>query len=1099
MITCNQELLDILAAATTKLDWYAVLEAAMPSPRRVVCARNSVTFRDCALTGSMTNNVTSLTGLGFTSGTTTALAADLSSGSSTLSITGGGHNITGTLGLTGSGCDFIMSTNPTTGNGIALNTVAINAPSALPDGLPDTTPPTVSIAVSTANVTASPLTLTATVSDDTAVTSVEFYRGATLLGTVSSSPWTFDVTLGHANNGSYTFTAKAFDAAGNNATSSPSSTVTVNIADPGGLLATMTLVNTSGSQVAANHIPPMFGHPFKKGDIPYGSYPRFELADTTTVPYSWGNQRTWSDGSLKFASFMIRVPTTIASNGTLDISVKSDTVAPSASSRTTADLSSGSADLNVTVVGLDNLSGTWVSSLNQGVTDNDDTLTFLDGPAGKVWRIRQQFMQSAANHGQLECYWYVAALQNASSGLYGLRYLGRVVQPWYNVDSPTKNYRSFSSFLLKNGASTVRDCWANHSSTIPFSYTSAGNTYSRLDATAHGLETSYLVRATGTTLPTGMSASTSYFVNRVDANKLDIYDNPSIATGQDSGNIALSGTASGDAAFSAYPFVPHFASLWTCGATAKWDYLQAGGTVSADATVRIQHDKTYLKSTGALPPYDMSITPSTQTSYNYELGTMGPINRHFGDTGERADLGLMPGWHAMHFMSQRATDEQVVRVTGLACGHMSIALYNATNKTVPVVNNGSYSGMPTANSNFRWRGNANNSSGFTDPTNTNVCLVVQDLDFDHMPCLPYYPYVLTGEPQYLDMIIEMAVQAVSHRYSGTATSSSTGIGYERNGTTNGTNYYGTVIGNSDSLREDAWSMRELGVAAALVPDSAVQCASYKSYFNDMNAATYAKLADYRANVAPAFWRSSGMIHFRQNGGAQILDNWMIGYHLMTIAQVAKMTEDTNALAEASQAAKWFKTIRDNLGAWHIPSYEATGRVAEASGSAYISDINDLGSYVEGFSWSSGNQTFTWTHSASQNNRWVPANGDKIKWDQDNGNAPGGLSNYTWYYVINAYGTTFKLSATLGGSAITPSDTNGGSTAFIISTNQPTHYSVQGDTVATSYMSNILGALRLANAAGATVDSALIIDLDDRVTFENVSYADEPKYKFASTY
>lgn len=93
----------------------------------------------------------------------------------------------------------------------------------------DTTPPTVSLTSSATSVTAAGnITLTATASDNVGVTRVEFYDGANPLGTDTSSPYTQVVALTAASNGTRSYTARAFDAAGNSGTSN-AVPVTVNI------------------------------------------------------------------------------------------------------------------------------------------------------------------------------------------------------------------------------------------------------------------------------------------------------------------------------------------------------------------------------------------------------------------------------------------------------------------------------------------------------------------------------------------------------------------------------------------------------------------------------------------------------------------------------------------------------------------------------------------------------------------------------------------------------------------------------------------------------------------------------------------------------
>ncbi len=90
----------------------------------------------------------------------------------------------------------------------------------------DTTPPTVSLTSSSTDVTAAGnITLTATVSDDIGVSRVEFYEGANLLATVTAPPYTHTLGLTSLNSGTHSYTAKAYDAAGNSATSTAVSVV----------------------------------------------------------------------------------------------------------------------------------------------------------------------------------------------------------------------------------------------------------------------------------------------------------------------------------------------------------------------------------------------------------------------------------------------------------------------------------------------------------------------------------------------------------------------------------------------------------------------------------------------------------------------------------------------------------------------------------------------------------------------------------------------------------------------------------------------------------------------------------------------------------
>jgi hypothetical protein len=122
----------------------------------------------------------------------------------------------------------------------------------------DTTAPTVAITAPTAGSTVSgTTTLTANASDNVGVTSVKFYSGTTLIGngvksTSSSSVWSYSFNTVGTANGSYSFTAKAYDAAGNVKTSSAvSATINNSATGPDTTAPTVTITApTAGSTVS---------------------------------------------------------------------------------------------------------------------------------------------------------------------------------------------------------------------------------------------------------------------------------------------------------------------------------------------------------------------------------------------------------------------------------------------------------------------------------------------------------------------------------------------------------------------------------------------------------------------------------------------------------------------------------------------------------------------------------------------------------------------------------------------------------------------------------------------------------------------------------
>ncbi|MDK2012008.1 MULTISPECIES: glycosyl hydrolase family 18 protein [unclassified Deinococcus] len=116
-----------------------------------------------------------------------------------------------------------------TGQLSGVNTCTLNgAPCSGTSTGSDTTAPTVNLTASPTAVTAAGnVTLSAAASDNVGVSKVEFYAGGTLLGTDTTAPYSWTDAVTSAQNGTRTYAARAFDAAGNS--TSASASVTVNI------------------------------------------------------------------------------------------------------------------------------------------------------------------------------------------------------------------------------------------------------------------------------------------------------------------------------------------------------------------------------------------------------------------------------------------------------------------------------------------------------------------------------------------------------------------------------------------------------------------------------------------------------------------------------------------------------------------------------------------------------------------------------------------------------------------------------------------------------------------------------------------------------
>jgi hypothetical protein len=169
----------------------------------------------------------SLNALMFASRTPTGTST---SGTITSTTTVRNHEAPSASGLTGFRWDLADAIVTGSPSGKVLVTVSGGTTTSdcimlkIPEVSGDVTDPTVSVTAPTASATLTGTsTFTATATDDTAVTGVDFYSDATLLGhatNTSGTTWSLSVDSTTITDGSHTITAVASDAAGNTGTSS---------------------------------------------------------------------------------------------------------------------------------------------------------------------------------------------------------------------------------------------------------------------------------------------------------------------------------------------------------------------------------------------------------------------------------------------------------------------------------------------------------------------------------------------------------------------------------------------------------------------------------------------------------------------------------------------------------------------------------------------------------------------------------------------------------------------------------------------------------------------------------------------------------------
>lgn len=858
------------------------------------------------------------------------------------------------------------------------------------------------------------------------------------------------------------------------------------------LLGTITVPNTSGSTVATNFITPSFGLEVKKGDVTSSRYIKFTLTDGTTVcPYTAGPKTTWTDGSLKFLPVMcgVRVPTTIAGSGTLTLNVYASDTAPStSSSRTTADLTAAG-DLTLEATGIDNLSGTITASLNYAIA-NGTVKEIASGPTGKIWRITGPYRTTApADHGQMRAEWYAAALTDASDGVYGVRVLPRTVNGYYDVDSPAKIKRGFT-LAFKIGGSTTGLTQPSAGSAVTLTM-SNGN--EQIASTGHGLEAGTAGRLSGT-VPSPYNNTTTYYIHKTDDNQVKLHP-----TGNEAiGNLnVIVPTANGSCTFTPHIELVHFASAWGANTTGTYQFI--AGTRAAEATVRVLKSKTYQKSTRLVTPLDLTVIADAGTAYSYRPNGKAALRSNFQGGGLDGTYGTtFPVWAMRYLLGQSANDEQTVRTSALSLAHFPLSVRNSSTKTVPVLNAASgtpYTGMGTATSTMRWYpANSASVSGFTAPSG-DLLGCINSSGTDHWPPAITIAWLMTGEPQYADLMAEAANHGVMVRSTST-----------RNYTISAVNYYGVTFGDDFQQRMDSGAYRLLAEAAGLLPDSHWDAAALRTYFTDMKQGAVDWILAYNA-TQNSFWQDNGIYFFKTDGdgsSATWQSNWMIE----VAAHAYAVAEDADDKTFCEYLLKLPINIDANVGVIHWSAYQYR-LCTSAANRTLISSLNDMHFALQvewlGVSADAGTDLFTLDIYSRPNVVVITAD-DKVLFMES---PPGNTSAGTSYFLrdvtdggaASTSNKTHKIASTSGGAAINISSGVGALAYYRFQNTLATTGVGYAFVGADSYLAIGRAALRYGEAVGAANANLATVrgKIDTIFDRSSVNLAANPWLAYAASY
>jgi len=225
---------------------------------------------------------------------------------------------------------------------------------------------------------------------------------------------------------------------------------------------------------------------------------------------------------------------------------------------------------------------------------------------------------------------------------------------------------------------------------------------------------------------------------------------------------------------------------------ARWRQVHEWGAVPR---LRVHHDAAYLADAGVIPRYDPDVVVTEDAlsrqyeswnGSNTEIMGNGLIRAYFPGTGGRPDIGPLPTWTALALTANDARADEVMLGLGDLAGSFSVH-YRDRSTGRPI----SIDDFPTVTliaAAARW------SDDEDKLPICDSCTSPYTVDTAHQPSLAFVPYLLTGDPYFLDELYFWAsYNFISQNFE----------------------YRGKALGlfHREQVRGQAWSLRTLFHAA----------------------------------------------------------------------------------------------------------------------------------------------------------------------------------------------------------------------------------------------------------------------------------------------
>lgn len=576
---------------------------------------------------------------------------------------------------------------------------------------------------------------------------------------------------------------------------------------PAGAVTALRLPSASGA--APDTHTTMIGQPFRPGDIPAGKWPEFRLADGTVIPYSMHGRTNHDDGSLRMAGFILRPPVGISAGRYIDVGVFAAGDPPAYGNM---DLTSiADLDLTIFAVGAHNIEGTWAARVNDAI--EVEALTNCGGVA-TTYKVTSEFKKDGTAHASLIAWFYLSILRGVDGVVKGVLVLPAYSMPWLQATGDDL-YKAFHSVSLFAKSETVV------AARVPLP---AGDVEMSVETDWRGPRFAdkggklnwgaALLITGGEVLPEGAEVGKVYG-NGNGGFVLSPFG-PGVGCSTYSWSSSLKPVVGQKFTARVLPFIGRGVVSFLCPTDGEYTFISMnGGEVSRVAPI---HNARYLRSTRIIPALPLgdgkpraAIAP---VDYAWGDTKQAGITPHEPQTGGRGTLGPVHRLHAEHFAAPTPVNWRNAMVLGLQAGWRDTMRLDKTTRRNHQVRNGTYPEMGQISMvGKRWYGGSPLPAGVDPLFNMSspdfamqggkLCTI----DGQHTNCLLPYSYIVSGRPEFADMLAPTAIERIA-RQAPTATN------FIYRG-----RYYGGVSCLNGAAREDAWWLRDLAMAVALLPDT----------------------------------------------------------------------------------------------------------------------------------------------------------------------------------------------------------------------------------------------------------------------------------------